>query len=112
MGPSARRSQRRRLTRSLSSSNDNSAANATEEDQGIHLFIRVLDLLLHQRLSADLAPLLAAHKAASPAGESPAMVSNDEPFSHNQRGRPGRPGPRKLGCKSPGQSGASHTTGP
>ena len=33
-----------------------------------------------------LRSLLAAHKAASPAGESPAMVNNDEPFSHNQRG--------------------------
>ena len=33
-----------------------------------------------------LRSLLAAHKAASPAGESPAMVNNDEPFSHNQHG--------------------------
>ena len=39
--------------------------------------------------SDSLRSLLAAHKAASPAGEIPAMVNNDEPFSHNQHGHPG-----------------------
>ena len=31
-------------------------------------------------------PPCAAHKAASPAGGSPAMVNDDEPYSHNRRG--------------------------
>jgi len=33
----------------------------------------------------------AAHKAASPAGESPAMVNDDEPSSHNRLGLVGDP---------------------
>ncbi len=36
-----------------------------------------------------LESLLAAHKAASPAGESPAMVNDDKPSSHNRRGYSG-----------------------
>jgi hypothetical protein len=38
----------------------------------------------------------AAHKADSPAGESPAMVNDDEPFSDNQLGRWGDPAQESL----------------
>jgi len=38
----------------------------------------------------------AAHKADSPAGESPAMVNDDEPFSDNQLGHWGDPAQESL----------------
>ena len=46
----------------------------------------ILKIALQRPEPVSLRSLLAAHKAANPAGESPAMVNNDEPFSHNQRG--------------------------
>ena len=39
------------------------------------------------------------------------MVNGDEPSSYNRRGK-GRPDPRKLGSKSPGQSRASNISRP
>jgi hypothetical protein len=60
---------------------------------------------------SDLASLLAAHNAASPAGGSPAMVNDDEPSSDNRHGK-GCPDLGRLGRKSPGRSRASNITRP
>jgi hypothetical protein len=61
--------------------------------------------------SSSLRSLLAAHKAASPAGESPAMVNNDEPFSHNQRGPLGDPAHESLVVKALARAGRATPPG-
>jgi len=61
--------------------------------------------------SSVLCSSFAAHTAAHPAGGRPVTANDDEPSSHNQRGISGRPGPRKLGRKGLGRSGASNLPG-